>query len=73
MLVAWATEDRLFPFRHAQRLADAFPNARLERIQDSYTFVSIDQPERTADLIASFGRVPVAAQPRRTVADATRS
>ena len=73
VLVAWATEDRLFPFRHAERLADAFPNARLERIQDSYTFVSIDQPERTADLIASFARVPVAAQPRRTVADATRS
>src|SRR5829696_633522 len=73
VLVAWAPEDRLFPFRHAERLAGAFPDARLERIEDSYTFVSIDQPERTADLIASFARVPIAAQPRRTVADATRS
>jgi pimeloyl-ACP methyl ester carboxylesterase len=62
VLIAWATEDRLFPIRHAERMADAFPNARLERVQDSYTFVSIDQPERTADLIASFARVPVAAK-----------
>jgi pimeloyl-ACP methyl ester carboxylesterase len=60
VLIAWATEDRVFPFRHAERMRDAFPNARLERIEDSYTFVSIDQPERTADLIASFARVPVA-------------
>jgi pimeloyl-ACP methyl ester carboxylesterase len=58
VLIAWATDDRLFPFRDAQRMADAFPTARLERIEDSYTFVSIDQPERTADLIASFARVP---------------
>jgi pimeloyl-ACP methyl ester carboxylesterase len=60
VLIAWAPEDRLFPFCHAERMADAFPNARLERIEDSHTFVSIDQPERTADLIASFARVPVA-------------
>jgi pimeloyl-ACP methyl ester carboxylesterase len=60
VLIAWATEDRLFPFRHAEHMADAFPNARLERIEDSYTFVSIDQPERTADLIESFARVPLA-------------
>jgi pimeloyl-ACP methyl ester carboxylesterase len=61
VLVAWAPEDRVFPFRHAERMAKAFPNARLERIEDSYAFVSIDQPQRTADLIASFARVPVAA------------
>jgi pimeloyl-ACP methyl ester carboxylesterase len=61
VLIAWATDDRLFPFRYAQRMADAFPNARLERIEDSYTFVSVDQPERTADLIASFARIPLAA------------
>src|SRR5215204_3933750 len=58
VLIAWATDDRLFPFRYAQRMADAFPNARLEQIEDSYTFVSIDQPERTADLIASFAAPP---------------
>ena len=37
------------------------PGARLERIEDSYTFVSIDQPERTAELIAAFAREPVPA------------
>jgi pimeloyl-ACP methyl ester carboxylesterase len=61
VLIAWAPEDRLFPFRHAERLANSFPSARLERIEDSYTFISIDQPMRTAELITSFARLPVAA------------
>ena len=54
VLIAWAPEDRFFKLRYAERMADAFPNARLERIEDSLTFVSLDQPERTASLIASF-------------------
>ena len=45
-----------------ERLARDFPNARLERIDDSYTFVSEDQPERLAKLIAEFAREPVAAR-----------
>jgi hypothetical protein len=35
----------------AERMACDMPNARLERIPDSYTFVSVDQPERLAALI----------------------
>jgi pimeloyl-ACP methyl ester carboxylesterase len=31
-LLAWGTEDRFFPFEHAERLAAAIPNARLEPI-----------------------------------------
>jgi pimeloyl-ACP methyl ester carboxylesterase len=58
VLLAWAPEDRFFKFRYAEKLADAFPNARVERIEDSYTFVSIDQPQRTAELIAAFVRDP---------------
>jgi pimeloyl-ACP methyl ester carboxylesterase len=54
VLIAWAPEDRLFKLRYAERMVDAFPNARLERIEDSFTFVSLDQPERTASLIAAF-------------------
>src|ERR1041385_2160733 len=61
VLLAWAPDDRFFKFRYAERLRDAFANARLERIEDSYTFVSIDQPERTAELLAAFGREPVPA------------
>ncbi len=60
VLIAWAPEDRFFKFSWAERLAGDFPNARLERIEDSYTFVSIDQPRRLAELIAGFVREPVA-------------
>ncbi|HEV3230486.1 MAG TPA: alpha/beta fold hydrolase, partial [Solirubrobacteraceae bacterium] len=58
VLIAWAPEDRFFKFRYAEHLVAAFPNARLERIEDSYTFVPLDQPERTAELIAAFARGP---------------
>jgi pimeloyl-ACP methyl ester carboxylesterase len=61
VLVAWAAEDRFFPWSLAERLAAAFPNSRLERIADSRTFVSEDQPHRTAELIAGFVREPQAA------------
>jgi pimeloyl-ACP methyl ester carboxylesterase len=61
VLIAWAPRDRFFKLRHAERLAAAFPNARLELIEDSYTFVPIDQPERTAELIAAFLREPAQA------------
>jgi pimeloyl-ACP methyl ester carboxylesterase len=54
VLLAWAPEDRFFKLRYAERMAAEFPDSRLERIEDSYTFVSIDQPERTAELIGSF-------------------
>jgi pimeloyl-ACP methyl ester carboxylesterase len=60
VLIAWAPEDRFFKLANAERLAREIPNARLERIEDSYTFVSIDQPARTAELIAAFMREPVA-------------
>jgi pimeloyl-ACP methyl ester carboxylesterase len=61
VLIAWAPEDRFFKLRFAERLAAAFPDARLELIEDSYTFVPIDQPERTAELIAAFAREPARA------------
>jgi pimeloyl-ACP methyl ester carboxylesterase len=57
-LIAWAEEDRFFKIAFAERLAASIPGARLERIPDSYTFVSEDQPERLAELIASFSREP---------------
>jgi pimeloyl-ACP methyl ester carboxylesterase len=63
VLVAWAPEDRFFKLRYGERLAAAFPNARLELIEDSYTFVPIDQPERTAELIAQFAREELAPPP----------
>ncbi len=59
VLIAWAPEDRFFKLRYGERLAQAFPNARLELIEDSYTFVPLDQPGRTAELIAAFAREPL--------------
>jgi pimeloyl-ACP methyl ester carboxylesterase len=56
-LLAWAPEDRFFKVSFAERLADTI-NARLELIDDSYTFVPEDQPERLAETIASFAREP---------------
>jgi pimeloyl-ACP methyl ester carboxylesterase len=61
VLVAWAAEDRFFKVANAERLARAFPNARLELIDDSYSFVSLDQPQRTAELIGELLRQPLAA------------
>jgi pimeloyl-ACP methyl ester carboxylesterase len=53
-LIAWAPEDRFFKLRFAERLAADIPNARLVRIEDSFTFVPEDQPERLAEVIAEF-------------------
>jgi pimeloyl-ACP methyl ester carboxylesterase len=53
-LIAWASEDRFFKLRLGERLAELIPDARLVRIQDSYTFVSEDQPERLAAAISQF-------------------
>jgi pimeloyl-ACP methyl ester carboxylesterase len=51
VLIAWAPEDRSFKLRYAERLAAAFPQARLVTIPDSRTFVPEDQPDRLAELI----------------------
>jgi len=54
VLLAWAREDRFFPVKLAERLLERLPNGRLELIDDSYTFVPIDQPERLVQLISEF-------------------
>lgn len=56
VLLAWASEDRVFPLALARRLQAAFPDARLVEVPDSYTFVPEDQPRRLAELVASFVR-----------------
>jgi len=53
-LVVWAREDKVFPFAHAERLVELLPQGRLEVIEDSYSFVPEDQPERLAQLIRDF-------------------
>jgi pimeloyl-ACP methyl ester carboxylesterase len=66
VLVAWAPEDRFFTMKYGERLVRDIPGARLEKIEDSYTLVGLDQPKRTAQLIAEFVHgVPSAAGPVR--------
>jgi len=55
-LLAWAADDKHFPLEHAWRLAAILPEASLEPIGGSRTWVMRDQPERTAHLIGQFTR-----------------
>ncbi len=54
VLLTWARQDRFFPLRYVYAHQKALPNARLELIEDCYTFVPEDQPERLAALIERF-------------------
>jgi len=56
VLLAWADEDKFFPADDARRLAGILPDARVESIAASRTWVMRDQPERTAHLIAVLVR-----------------
>jgi pimeloyl-ACP methyl ester carboxylesterase len=74
-LLAWAADDKFFPLEHARRLAGILPDARLELIEGSRTWVMRDQPERTAHLIGRFARATAAtrANPPRPVTSSRRS
>jgi pimeloyl-ACP methyl ester carboxylesterase len=61
VLLAWAGDDKLFPLDYPRRFADELPDARLEVIPDSYTFVPEDQPALLAEKIAAFVRRPARA------------
>jgi pimeloyl-ACP methyl ester carboxylesterase len=49
-MVMWSREDKVFPRRDAQRLADLLPGCQLRWIDDSYVFAPLDNPERTTAL-----------------------
>jgi pimeloyl-ACP methyl ester carboxylesterase len=53
-LIVWGMRDAFFPARDAERLAELFPDARLERIGNARTFVQLDAPERLAELVAEM-------------------
>lgn len=52
-LVVWATEDRVFPLEHGRRLAQLL-SAEIVEVDDSYSFVPEDQPERLAEVLRRF-------------------
>jgi pimeloyl-ACP methyl ester carboxylesterase len=59
-LIVWAKEDRVMPPEHGRRLVELLPDARLVEIDDSYTFVPLDQPTRLAGAIRDFVNQPAA-------------
>jgi pimeloyl-ACP methyl ester carboxylesterase len=54
VLLAWAADDKFFPLGDAERLESILPNARLVKVENSYSFVPEDQPEELARLVAEF-------------------
>ena len=51
VVLAWPPEDRCFPVELGRRLAAQFSNARFVEVDDSYSFVAVDQPDVLAGLI----------------------
>jgi pimeloyl-ACP methyl ester carboxylesterase len=59
-IVAWAREDRVFPFSDGEKLARMIPNARLEPVDDCYTYIAEDRPELLTQLIDELMAQPAA-------------
>jgi len=57
-LVVWASEDRVMPPEHGQRLAKLLPQGQLAEIEDSYTLIPLDQPARLARVVREFTHAP---------------
>jgi pimeloyl-ACP methyl ester carboxylesterase len=55
-LVVWASEDRVMPPEHGHRLAGLLPQSKLVEVDDSYTLIPLDRPDRLAELIRDFSR-----------------
>lgn len=60
VLLAWATEDKLFPASLAERLAERLPDATIVPIADSLTFVPEDRPTELVRLVTEFAGRSVA-------------
>jgi pimeloyl-ACP methyl ester carboxylesterase len=52
--VLWASEDKVMPPEHGRRLAEIIPNARYSEVDDAYTLLPLDQPDRVAEHLTSF-------------------
>lgn len=51
--LVWGTADRFFKLYFARRLCVTFPNASISEVEGAHAFVSLDDPQRLADEIAS--------------------
>jgi pimeloyl-ACP methyl ester carboxylesterase len=53
-LLAFAADDKLFPPEHGERLAAILPRGRSVPVENSRTWVMLDQPDRLVALIQAF-------------------
>ena len=65
VVIAWGVDDKSFKLALAERMKNDIHTAKLVKIPDSYTFVSLDQPERLAEVIAEAVPSPDARPPAR--------
>ncbi|HEY2535636.1 MAG TPA: alpha/beta hydrolase [Solirubrobacteraceae bacterium] len=54
VLLAWSPEDKVFAAADAKRYASELTDGRVVLIEDAYSFIPEDQPERLAEEIAAF-------------------
>ncbi|MBH5317521.1 alpha/beta hydrolase [Paenibacillus sp. GSMTC-2017] len=55
VLIIWGADDKkLFPIELGRRICAIFPNARLELVENSLTYVQEDQPEQFAQRLVHF-------------------
>jgi pimeloyl-ACP methyl ester carboxylesterase len=54
VLIAWSSDDTIFPPEHADRLADLVPDVTVRPIADSLAFSPVDQPAALAAAIREF-------------------
>jgi pimeloyl-ACP methyl ester carboxylesterase len=52
--MVWGDGDKMFPLSHAERLAATFPDAAVRTIEDSSTYVMLDNPDACACAIGDF-------------------
>ncbi len=53
-LVVWATEDKVMPPEHGRRLVELLPKGEHAEIEDSYTLIPEDQPQRLVEHLRAF-------------------
>lgn len=54
VLLMWGREDKIMPIEHGRRLSRLFPHATLVELDDTYTLVPIDRPDRLSAAIDAF-------------------
>jgi pimeloyl-ACP methyl ester carboxylesterase len=65
VLVVWGTKDRYIPAVQADRQAETFPQARIERLEGLGHWAFLEEPGRVGDLVVPFLEEQVAAGSRR--------